>query len=751
MKSMIPLSGAAILLGSFVSVAEAQTPIILAQPTNEIVLAGGAASFSVAVSGTGPFTYQWQFNGTNLPSWVVTTVAGGGTSYPGDGGPATSAELQYPSRVAIDASGNLFIADQDNMRIREVGTDGIITTVAGNGTQGYSGDGGRATSAEFDFPCGVALDASGNLFIADGANSRIRKVGTNGIITTVAGNGFNSGPGMGGGYSGDGGPATSAELSWPGDVALDASGNLFIPDEGNQRIRIVGTNGIITTVAGNGTRGYSGDGGPASNAELNYPIDVAVDASGNLYIADQYNNRIRKVGTNGVITTVAGNGTQGYSGDGGPATSAELNQPEGVALDASGNLFIADFGNSRIRKVGTAGMITTVAGNGTPSYSGDGGPATSAELQYPSAVAVGASGNLFIADEFNMRIREVVFGGPTLVLINVGGANAGSYDVVVSSPYGSVTSSIVTLQVLFPPALVTQPQSQGVALGGNATLSVAATGTAPLDYQWYFDGAPLQGRTNTTLLLSAAGFSNAGSYNVVVTNLYGSVTSMVAFVSVGIAPSITAQPVSQTNLVQSTASFSVAVSGTGPFGYQWQFNGTNLPNGVITTVAGNGTQGYSGDGGAATSAELNNPWGVAVDASGNLFIADEGNQRIRKVGTNGIITTVAGNGTQATPATAARRPVLNWTIPLAWLWTPPATCSLRMRVASASARWEPTGLSSRWRATGHQATLATAAWRPMLNWTIPLAWLWTPPATCSLRIGVTRASARWEPTGLSPR
>jgi hypothetical protein len=621
----------------------------LAQPTNEIVLAGSVASFSVAVSGTGPFTYQWQFNGANLPNRVITTVAGGGTSYPGDGGPATSAELQYPSRVAMDASGNLFIADQDNMRIRKVGTNGIITTVAGDGTQGYSGDGGPATEAEFDFPCGVALDASGNLFIADGANMRIRKVGTDGIITTVAGNGFNSGPGMGGGYSGDGGPATSAELSWPGDVAVDASGNLFIPDEGNQRIRMVGTNGIITTVAGNGTEGYSGDGGPATAGELRGPCGVAVDASGNLFIADSGNYVIREVGTNGIITTVAGNGTRGYSGDGGAATNAELDYPQGVAVDASGKLFIAEFMNCVIREVGTGGITTTVAGNGTPGYSGDGGPATSAELQYPMGVAVDASGKLFIADTYNMRIREVVFEGPTLVLNNVSGANAGSYDVVVSSPYGSVTSSIVTLQVLFPPALVTQPQSQGVALGSNATLSVTATGTAPLDYQWYFDGAPLQGQTNATLLLSAAAFTNAGSYDVVVTNLYGSVTSAVAVVSVGIPPGITEQPVSQTNLFNSAASFSVAVSGTGPFTYQWQFNGKNLPNGIITTVAGNGTQGYSGDGGPATNAEFDFPSGVALDASGNLFIADGDNNRIRKVGTNGIIITVAGNGFNSGP------------------------------------------------------------------------------------------------------
>jgi sugar lactone lactonase YvrE len=348
------------------------------------VLAGSTASFSVAVSGTGPFAYQWQFDGTKLPDGIITTVAGNGTSgYSGDGGPAINAELFYPNGVAVDAFGNLFIADAYSQRVRKVGTNGIITTVA-TSYLSNGGNGGPATNAPLT-PTGVAVDAAGNLYIADSPASSILKLGTNGIITTVAGNGK-------GGYSGDGGPATDAELSEPQGVAVDASGNLFIADGGDNVIRKVGTNGIITTVAGYGTAGYSGDGGPATKAELNHPEGVAVDAVGNLFIADASNERIREVGTNGIITTVAGNGyvinngSGGYSGDGGPATNAELNDPQGVAVDASGNLFIADFYNNRIREVGTDGIITTVAGNGyvkpigTGGYSGDGGPATKAEL-----------------------------------------------------------------------------------------------------------------------------------------------------------------------------------------------------------------------------------------------------------------------------------------------------------------------------------------------------------------------------------
>jgi sugar lactone lactonase YvrE len=438
-------------------------PIVTLQPTNNLIWVpvGSNVTFSVSVTGTGPFSYQWQLNGTNLPSGIIITVAGNGTNgFSGDGGAATNAELRRPSGVAVDATGNLFIADCNNQRIRKVSTNGIINTVAGNGTGGYYGDGGVATNAELYSPSGVAVDTTGNLFIADYYNNRIRKVGTNGIISTLAGNGTN-------GYAGDGGVATNAELSDPEGAAVDASGKLFIADVRNNRIREVGTNGIITTVAGNGygspsSGGYSGDGGAAANAELFCPSGVAVDVTGNLFIADEVNSRIRKVETNGIITTVAGNGYVnpntgygGYSGDGGAATNAELNFPFRVAVDATGNLFIADYYNNRIRKVGTNGIITTVAGNGTNGYSGDGGAATNAELYYPNDVAVDTTGNLFISDQSNNRIRKVVIQGPALVLNNVGFGNAGAYDVVVSGPYGSVTSSVVNVTVTIPVILST--------------------------------------------------------------------------------------------------------------------------------------------------------------------------------------------------------------------------------------------------------------------------------------------------------
>lgn len=334
----------------------------------------------------------------------ISTVAGNGESgFSGDGGPATSASLQAPLGIAVDNAGNTYIADRDNQRVRKVNASGIITTVAGNGTQGFSGDGGSATSASLNIPWGVAADADGNFYIADTYNYRVRKVDTSGVITTLAGNGVY-------GYSGDGGPATSASLRETYDIAVDSSGNFYLADEGNHRVRKVDPSGVITTVAGNGVYGYSGDGGPATGASLASDLGVAVDDSGNIYIADrQYTgeSRVRKVDTSGTITTVAGNGTASYSGDGGPATSAGLSYISDVALDNSGSLFIADSGNNRIRRVDTLGVISTFAGNGAYDFSGDGGPATSASLRFPWGVAVDAQGNVFIGDSGNQRVRRV--------------------------------------------------------------------------------------------------------------------------------------------------------------------------------------------------------------------------------------------------------------------------------------------------------------------------------------------------------
>jgi trimeric autotransporter adhesin len=311
--------------------------------------------------------------------------------------------LFFPHGVGLDTSGNIYIADTYNHRIRLVTkSTGIITTVAGNGTQGYDGDGGLATSASLFLPGGVAVDTSGNIYIADYGNHRIRLVTkSTGVITTVAGNGTKI-------STGDGGQATSAGLFYPYQLAVDASGNVYIADSYNNRVRMVTkSTGVITTVAGDGTSGHKGDGGLATSASLYQTQGVAVDASGNIYIADSYHIRMVTKST-GIITTVAGDGTEGYKGDGGLATSASLFNPAGIALDASGNIYIADTDNDRIRLVTkSTGIITTVAGNGTQGYDGDGGLATSAYIHDPFGVAVDASGNIYIVTIQNHRIRHV--------------------------------------------------------------------------------------------------------------------------------------------------------------------------------------------------------------------------------------------------------------------------------------------------------------------------------------------------------
>jgi len=329
----------------------------------------------------------------------ITTVAGTGTAgYSGDGVAATSAQISYPYGIAFDSMNNLYIADTHNHRIRKVSTSGVITTIAGTGTGGYNGDNISATSAELNAPTGVALDSAGNLYIADLGNSRIRKVSTSGIITTVAGKGSP-------GFSGDGDAATSAELTMPCAIAVDSTGVLFIADRDNYRIRKVDAKGIISTVVGDGTAAFNGDSTTAASAEIASPTGVAVDSSGNLYIADMGNNRIRKVDAKGIITTVAGGGT-GDVADGNAATSVELSAPASVAVDSAGNLYIADSNDGYVLKV-TKGIVAVVAGNGTFGYNGDNIVGTKAKLASPTVVALDSSGSLYVGDTLNQRIRKV--------------------------------------------------------------------------------------------------------------------------------------------------------------------------------------------------------------------------------------------------------------------------------------------------------------------------------------------------------
>ena len=585
------------------------------------------------------------------PDGLLSVAAGNGNrSFSGDGGPARLASLSDPSGLAVDAADNLFIADFFNNRIRKVGTDGIITTVAGNGSAGFSGDGGSAAEAMLHQPSGVAADGAGNLYIADKLNHRVRRVSPTGLIVTVAGNGT-------AGSAGDGGPATAAVLNRPVAVAVDGAGNLYIADLDNQRIRKVGVNGVITTLAGVGSAEYSGDGGPAGRAQLNSPEGVVVDWAGNLYIADTNNQRVRVLGPDGIIRTAAGSGVAGFSGDAGPAGSAMLSAPLRVAVDNAGNLYIADAGNHRVRKVGLDGKIRTLAGNGIANSAGNGGPATSAVLDQPVGLAVDAAGTVYVADQQEHRVRQVSPSGTIQTRVGTGEAGFSGDDgaagaALLRTPTGLAVDSSGNLYVADSGNhCVRRVTRNGIitTVAGNGTPGFAGDGGPAGAASLFFPTGVAEDGTGNLYI------ADTGNHRVRKVSASGTI-STVAGDGIPTFAGDGGQAVAASLL----APTGVALDSAGNL-YLAEPAGQRLRKvdrtGTITTFAGNGTRGLAGDGGPAVQASFNMPFGVAADSAGNVYIADQLNSRVRRVGPEQVITTVARGGQNfpgdGGPATAA--------------------------------------------------------------------------------------------------
>ncbi len=558
-------------------------------------------------------------------AYRINTVAG--SSSIGDAGPAVSAQLGNIQGVAIDRLGNTYLSDTDRNRIRKIDAKGIITTIAGTGVAGFTGDGGPATSAALNLPYGLAADLAGNVYVADLANQRVRRIAPDGSITTTAGTGVK-------GSLGDGGLAANAQLMSPRNVAVDAAGNLYISEFEGHRVRRVTPDGKISTVAGTGVAGFRGDGGLAVNAQIGYPTGLTLDRSGALYLADSQNQRIRKIVPGGIISTitggtqtvtlqtpvavavdgygniyvadssgvvheatllgawiaVAGTGTPGFSGDGGPGSRAQLTAAHDLAFDAAGDLFLAD--GIRIREINLQGLIATVAGDGFQHAVGDALPATQAILNQPMSATLDRAGNLYIADAGTQRVRMV---SPT---------------GIISTFAGTGTTGFNSDQI--PAIAATLYSPMGVAADVYGDVYIADT------YNHRIREVAAAGRIST--------YAGTGTGGQGVDNLLPSQTQLRGPRSVCIARTGTIYIVDTSNH---------RVLGV-------------LPGGYAATVAGNGTAGLGGDGGPALTAELNQPSACAVDSLGNLFIADTLNHRIAKVDPKGVITTVAGTGQAGT-------------------------------------------------------------------------------------------------------
>jgi sugar lactone lactonase YvrE len=588
-------------------------------------------------------------------SGIITTVAGNCRSgFLRDNAPATSVSINYPFGLQLDADGNIFFADSNNHRIMKVDARGIIRTIAGTGSWGYSGDGGPATSARLHGPSGVYVDSQGNIFISEYNGHRVRKVDGSGIIVTVVGTGS-------GAYSGDGGPASLAQINAPTDIYLDSWGTMYIADTNNQRVRVVDTNGTISTLAGSGAAGFSGDGGPATLATMYYPTGVYADTTGNVYTADQYNHRIRVIDSSGTISTIVGSGGAGYAGDGGPATSAKLNYPTDVYLDSQGNIFIADRHSNVIRKVDGNAVISTVAGSGAAASSGDGGHATSSMINYPTGVFVDSLSNIYITESYGNRIRKVSYIStlPTTSSTSTSSSTSSATSSLTSSSTATSSSSSTASTTSSSTMTFTSTSTSSITSSSSesSTPSITASGstTSSPSSTASQTASPSSSITLSPTQSPTASMSPSSSVTRTVSPTQSSTSTVSPSATpspqvYGLITTIAGNGLGDGGPATSALLFppsGVCLDSAGNF-YIADHNSNRVrmvdTNGIIHTVAGNGGNGFSGDGGPATLAMLNYPSSVQVDSSGNIFILDAWNGRIRRVSTDGIITTVVGAG-----------------------------------------------------------------------------------------------------------
>jgi sugar lactone lactonase YvrE len=581
----------------------------------------------------------------------IDTYVGGGN---GDGWLATEAILDPRglSAVGDPQQPHLYVADGKNNRVRRVdGNSGLIETVAGNGVAGYSGDGGSAQNAMLKFPLDVAVDGAGNLYIADLLNNRVRKVSPNGQISTLAGNGIQT-------YSGEG-LAAQASLNNPYGVAVGPDGNVYIADFGNNRIRKVSppgcgpSNCVISTVAGNGNWGYSGDNGPATSASLRNPADVAFDSAGNMFISDWGSHRIRRVSTNGIITTVAGGGSSagGTIGDGGPATQGVLVGPSQLAVDGAGNLLIADTNHNSIRLVQASNQfISTVACTGNSGTSGDGGPPTLADCNATWGIAVTTTGTFWLSQtvdaavSLNNRVRRVDGYATIRSVVGGGLGNGGAGLNALVDPRGG---EAVNAGGVLPDLYFADGSNNVVRhVDGNSGIIDTVAGTGAPGYSG--DGG---NALNATLRSPLDVAYDPNADEVYVSDTFNNVVRKIS--RTGIISTIAGSgtwgyfgdngPATQARLA-SPRGIDVDQSGNVYVADYENNRIRKISGGTITTVAGNGQWGFGGDNGPATSATLRNPSDVIVKSDGTMFIADAQNNRIRRVSPSGIMTTYAGNG-----------------------------------------------------------------------------------------------------------